>query len=368
MRQLYQPPKRKHKPLFTKNPYDSSVYRLSASKPAVRAFTIIAGALNLLLLIPDTIHLRGGAVIAVCALRLLYSSVCAVLFFRVRKFRSFKALFAAVTAMELFAAIVFLLVFGLYSDPDFMIQQLGIMLIILVIFMVPNRLSCTLSASILSAAGYLAVTYSPFADTNTAEYITSAIYLAAEIALGAVFAVTSLKSQQQAYAINTELQKVYATDPLTQVGNRVRLEKESKKWFTYCSRHNLPLSLVLFDIDNMKKINDQHGHLTGDAMICELVQIICGNLRKNDVCIRWGGDEFVLLLPGISAGTATRLIERLRKEIELHQFPAQADVTCSFGITDTRQGATLEDMLHIADQSLYQAKKQGKNTSCNASI
>jgi diguanylate cyclase (GGDEF)-like protein len=144
----------------------------------------------------------------------------------------------------------------------------------------------------------------------------------------------------------------------------VRLEKEATKWLSFCSRHNLPLSLVIIDIDNMKHINDQHGHLTGDATICELVQIICGDLRKNDSCIRWGGDEFVLLLPGTTAANAHYLVERIRGEVEGHTFPAGSRITCSFGISDLACGDTLEKLLASADELLYQAKKHGKNAAC----
>ncbi len=349
-----------------KNSYDLSIYRLSASKPTARVFTMLAGIFNLLLLIPDMIHVSGSAAFTILAMRVLFSASCLILFFRMKKYRSFKALHVTVTIMEYAAAVIFLVVFRLYNEPDFMIQLLGAMLLILVVFLVPNRTSAMLAVSALCAVGYLAVSYHPFALSNMAQYSIAAIYMAAEIALGAVFAAMSLMSQRNAYAVNTELKKVYATDPLTQVGNRVRLEKESNKWLAYCSQHNLPLSLVLLDVDNMKQINDQHGHLVGDTMICELVQIFCDNLRKNDACIRWGGDEFVLLLPGIGASVARSLTERLRKEIELHQFPDNVHVTCSFGITDTHDGDTLEDMLRHADESLYMAKKQGKNTSCIA--
>jgi diguanylate cyclase (GGDEF)-like protein len=345
------------------NSYDFSNYRLSASEPGIRVFIVIAGILNLLMLIPDIINLQGAPLTAVCTLRLLYSAICVVFLLSVGKFRSFKALSAAVAAAELLAVVVFLVVFRLYSVPDFMIQLLGIMLIILLVFMVPNRLSHALTVSVLAAAGFLAVSFGIFGGSDTAQYIASAIYLAAEIAVGTAFTLISLNYQRREYAANTELQKLYATDPLTQVGNRVRLEKEATKWLSFCSRHNLPLSLVIIDIDNMKHINDQHGHLTGDATICELVQIICGDLRKNDTCIRWGGDEFVLLLPGTTAANAHYLVERIRGEVEGHTFTAGSRITCSFGISDLACGDTLEKLLASADELLYQAKKQGKNAA-----
>lgn len=354
------------KQAFTADPYDFSLYRLSVSQPIVRVFSIIVCIFNLTLLIPDIIHLETGKVALVCALRLLFSGACVLLFLRIRKFRTFKALSIAIMALELFAGAVFLSVFALYSQPDFFIQLLGMMVIILVVFMVPNRITCALAVALLSAAGFAAVSFNPYATTDAAQYVAAIIYMLIEITLGFTFAWIFLKYQRREYATRTELQKVYATDPLTQVGNRIRLEKEAEKWLAFCRRHAFPLSLVLVDIDDMKQINDQHGHLTGDATICELVQTICGHLRKNDVCVRWGGDEFVLLLPGTETANANSLVERIRSEVESHTFSAQARITCSFGIAGLHQAKTLEELLHLADLSMYQAKRKGKNAACSA--
>ncbi len=352
------------KRLFKINPYDFSNYRLSASQPGVRVFTVIVGVLNLLLLIPDSINLDGDVLTAVWILRLSFTVVCTIFFFLIGRFHTFKALSAAITAAELLAVIVFLVIFSLYSTPDFLIQLLGVMLIILLIFMLPNRFFYTITLSLLAAAGFMIVALGIFGWQNTAQYMSAAIYMAAEIALGTAFALVFLNYQRSEYASKTELLKIYATDPLTQVGNRVRLQKEAEKWLSFCYRHSLPLSLVIVDIDNMKRINDEHGHLTGDAAICELVQTICDGLRRNDVCVRWGGDEFVLLLPGTSAPDAHNLIERIRDEVYVHIFPGESRITCSFGISDLTCGNTLEALLQCADERLYQAKKQGKNTAC----
>ena len=119
------------KRFFKEHTYDFSNYRLSVSQPGVRVFIVIAGVFNLLLLIPDIINLQGAAQTAVWVLRLSYFAVCAAFFFSIGKFRTFKALSLAVSATELLAAVVFLVVFSLYSTPNFMIQLLDIMLIIL---------------------------------------------------------------------------------------------------------------------------------------------------------------------------------------------------------------------------------------------
>ena len=356
------------KQAFSADPYDFSLYRLSVSQPVVRVFAAIICIFNLLLLIPDMIHLEASKVALVCVLRLLFSGACGVLFLCIRRFRSFKTLSSVTSGMELLAAAVYLWVFKLYEQPDFLIQLLGVMMIILVVFMVPNRIAFALGVALFSTGGFMAVSFGPFAITDTSQYVAAGVYLLTEVALGFTFAWIFLKYQRREYAARTELQKVYATDPLTQVGNRFRLEKEAEKWLAFCNRHSFPLSLVLVDIDDMKQINDLYGHLTGDATICELVATICGHLRKNDVCVRWGGDEFVLLLPGTEAAEAYHMVERIRAEVESHTFCAQSRITCSFGIAGLHQADTLEKLLRLADASLYQAKKQGKNTACTAEV
>jgi diguanylate cyclase (GGDEF)-like protein len=140
------------------------------------------------------------------------------------------------------------------------------------------------------------------------------------------------------------------------------LENEANKWLEFCRRHDLNLSLVLIDIDNLKQANDEHGHLVGDKILYDVSQIMKKELRANDVCVRWGGDEFVLLLPDTSVDQARILSERIRKSITEHNLKGpKINVTCSFGITSMTKGQSLEDMIHQADESMYVAKSEGKN-------
>ncbi len=353
------------KRLIKVDTFDFSNYRLSASQPGIRVFIVVAAVYNVLLLIPDSLNLKEDALAAVCVMRLLFAVLCALFYFNIKRFRSFRTISAAVTASELLAVIFFLVVYSLYEKPDFMVQLLGMMLLMLLFFMVPNRLVYSLSVSLLAAVGFGLITFDDFNWTDSALYLAAAIYMGAEIAAGTAFGVMFLHYQRREYATHTELQKLYATDPLTQVGNRVRLESEADKWLAFCKRHGLPLSLVLLDIDNMKSINDQHGHLTGDLVIREFVNTICLHQRRNDVCVRWGGDEFVLLLPGTTASNARFLVDRIRGEVETHIFSAESRITCSFGIADLTSGNSLETLLDSADKLLYQAKRQGKNAACS---
>ena len=186
--------------------------------------------------------------------------------------------------------------------------------------------------------------------------------MAAAITLCAVFAYYFHRYQYGEYVAKSELQNIYSTDRLTKVGNRIKLEEEADRWMEFCSRHNLELSLVLIDIDNLKQINDEYGHLIGDHVLFDTAQVMCAQLRKNDVCARWGGDEFVLLLPYTGVEKARALSERIRKTVSEHLFRTHIKITCSFGIAGIKKGCSLEQLIEQADHTMYLAKKEGKNS------
>lgn len=119
-------------------------------------------------------------------------------------------------------------------------------------------------------------------------------------------------------------------------------------------------SILMFDIDNFKIINDSYGHVTGDKCIITLAAIAKANLREFDLIGRYGGDEFIIVLPGTNMGEAYQIAERFRKKVELSEKP---HYTISIGIsTYPKDGISVEDLLEVADKSLYKSKDNGRNT------
>ncbi|MGI5849879.1 MAG: GGDEF domain-containing protein [Christensenellales bacterium] len=250
-----------------------------------------------------------------------------------------------------------------------MIQTLGVFIIIIVVFLIPNLWSNMIMVAVIITAGFFLSAYFNIENLNQTQMIAGIVYLLIEIVLCAIFAFYFNRYQRGEYSTKTELQRIYATDPLTQVGNRIRLEDEAEKWLEFCSRHHLPLSLVLVDVDNMKQINDQYGHLAGDVILYEMAQIMYTQLRKNDVCARWGGDEFILLLPYTNLDEAKSLTERIREAISKYKFNINIDTTCSFGIVSMKEGLNLGQLIKQADALMYMAKKSGKdNIEINAQV
>ena len=162
-------------------------------------------------------------------------------------------------------------------------------------------------------------------------------------------------------AANEELQRLATTDALTGVWNRRHFEQVVAVEIQRTGRYGDPLSLLLFDIDHFKKINDTHGHLVGDQVLIGLSQRVRDHLRGVDMLARWGGEEFVVMLPHCTGDQAGLLAEKLRVLIAVEPFPVVGQVTSSFGVAEFRPPDSADAWLNRADDALYQAKAAGRN-------
>jgi diguanylate cyclase (GGDEF)-like protein len=151
------------------------------------------------------------------------------------------------------------------------------------------------------------------------------------------------------------------TDPLTGLFNRLKFDRVLACEMQRSRRYGAPLSLVLFDIDHFKNINDAFGHQIGDKTLMRLSNATKTMVRKSDLLARWGGEEFVLLTPGSDGEMAERAAEKLRAAIEKIAFEDVGPVTCSFGVTQYAEDDTAAELVSRADQALYLAKINGRN-------
>ena len=134
-----------------------------------------------------------------------------------------------------------------------------------------------------------------------------------------------------------------------------------KKNVYRAKRYNEPLSLMIFDIDFFKKINDTHGHGVGDEVLRSLVHVVFQNIRQEDLLARWGGEEFMILMPQTALKSAFDLAERLRKNIEKYEFSKVGKVTVSLGLAEFSSEDDIESFIKWADDALYIAKGNGRN-------
>lgn len=150
------------------------------------------------------------------------------------------------------------------------------------------------------------------------------------------------------------------TDRLTQIFNRAYLSLHLDYMIKHSRRSELPLSIIFFDIDHFKEINDTYGHHAGDKALIELSTLMSIRLRESDIIGRWGGEEFVIILPHTLLNEAIVVAEKLRSMIETHQFE-HGGLTCSFGVAQMIEEDTEETLIHRADAMLYVAKENGRN-------
>lgn len=154
-------------------------------------------------------------------------------------------------------------------------------------------------------------------------------------------------------------------DQLTGLANRRQVERVLDAEITRATRFGTPLAVAVVDLDGFKRVNDIHGHQAGDAVLRELADVLRGGLRQFDVASRWGGEEFLVVLPGTDADGAARVAERLRAAVSARAVhtadAAPLHVTASFGVAAFEGSGDREDVVRAADAALYEAKRAGKD-------
>ncbi len=160
---------------------------------------------------------------------------------------------------------------------------------------------------------------------------------------------------------NRGLLKLATSDPLTGIGNRRLLEEVFQAHQAIAEKEHITPFLLLFDIDDFKEINDTYGHNIGDGVLKELTMSVSNSIRKSDIFVRWGGEEFAILLRYSDVATVMNFAEHIRQLIYQFHFESSIRITCSFGLTTVLHGENLEMAIAHADRALYQAKADGKN-------
>jgi len=172
---------------------------------------------------------------------------------------------------------------------------------------------------------------------------------------GVMLDITDRKELEQ------RLQQAATHDPLTGALNRAGIEPYLESSLAGAQRWEHPMSVVILDIDHFKKVNDRFGHGVGDSVLVQLVSTLKQRLRKADSLARWGGEEFLLLLPDTDYQGAVKVAEALRQVVEDARFEHQQTLTISLGVATVRPDDSLKSLVRRADDGLYRAKREGRN-------
>ena len=238
------------------------------------------------------------------------------------------------------------------------------------LYLLPVIASSLILGKLVTAVGVVAIAFCYMAlsyqtDSNGFSAMTywgSLLALLAPVILVAY--ITTMLAADIRYAVE-KIKQVSDTDDLTGLYNMRAFSSILQRAFKQSVRHAHPLSIVMVDSDNLKSVNDSHGHEAGNRLLQHVVRCIRDELRGSDVMARFGGDEFVILLPETEGRGAQEMAERIRKSVESSRFDIRggdATMTVSIGIASyPEDGGNLEVILDKADKAMYRAKQRGRN-------
>lgn len=207
------------------------------------------------------------------------------------------------------------------------------------------------------------------APTLSSDVLPYAILILVSLMIATVTIARLLlsKDYQNRELYEGELYLAATTDPLTSIANRRQFLGLGRREIQLQIAREKPLSLVVFDLDHFKSVNDEHGHAAGDAALKHFTELCAEQFRETDIFARLGGEEFGLILPSVNLDKATRMTEQLRDVVS--NTPLEFDgktinLTVSVGIATWTEGADIDQLLSEADKALYLAKNSGRNTVC----
>ncbi len=187
-----------------------------------------------------------------------------------------------------------------------------------------------------------------------------------EITVATLDYLTNIKSRIEnpkliGEAFIGKIAELSSSDGLTKLYNRSYLFEKAKDELKRYKRYKTTFSLIILDIDDFKKVNDQYGHQKGDAILRKLGIVLDGARRDLDICARYGGEEFAIILPHTNGNEAKKIAERIRKKVEDY-FQNDIKITISMGVSNCPESSiVLEDLIKKADDALYESKRSGKN-------
>lgn len=196
---------------------------------------------------------------------------------------------------------------------------------------------------------------------KSSEEFPAEVSLSAVMLRGQFNAVGIVRDVTKRVQIEERLKQLATTDTLTGIYNRRYFDEALESEINRSARFSTPFTLIMFDIDHFKRINDTFGHQSGDLVLVQLAQVVRRAIRTTDLFARWGGEEFIILCPNCDLEAGRLLAEKLRMLIKQQQFADAGHVTCSFGVACHAHGDGMDSMLKKVDRCLYHAKASGRN-------
>ena len=335
--------------------------KLTTAQRYIHVFAGVASVVGFLFVVCDLLLIgKQSERLIACTLRYSFSVLLILMALKLQRIRTFAAFSAAVSLIEACAILLSFSILQLYDMPNFMIQAMGVVLTILTVFIVPNRWENMLALALISSGAYFVYSYLRFPDIQTREFLATILFAGLTIAICAAKTIGTDRHAHREFDARTRLEQANARDFLTNAATRGMLEEEARRWMSFCRRQGLPLCLVFADLDDLKRINDRFGHAMGDVALREVASVMRSHLRNSDTIARWGGDEFVLILPNVTLQNAVLLLDRVKNAVSQIRLESEITISCSFGVVQMGAQSGYAELLSEADAMMYRAKQAGK--------
>ena len=347
-----------------KNPsleQDFQKYVLPDTIISSRKFILGIALLFQLYIIPDFFYIKDLNILLILSLiRLLY--LLSSVHYSLRIERTKFPLYHCTSVYEIVGIVLLWALLFTYPEPEIMShQQTHIIFMMAILLVIPNRFFYKISLSSVLLLGILFI--SKYKGVHCLTDFSGAllIFTLLTMLFSAFTASWINKLRRIQYEDTLALERLSTTDSLTGAYNRRKYNQDLEKEIARTQRYGNPFSGIMFDLDDFKKVNDYFGHLVGDEVLIKYSSNIKNIIRENDQVYRWGGEEFIILLPDTDLEAALKLSNRIKTELYQVDFSPVPKPTSSFGVTSWWENDTAESFTTRLDRLLYQAKANGKD-------
>ena len=294
-------------------------------------------------------------------LRLIVLILSIFVFFVVKKSSNNYFVINSFMSFLIVFIIIYQILFIVNDDTTLMDRAISFVVIMFATFLVPMRWIHSLLFAIGMAVMFTVCSVVFWEPGAVYQLLGVIIYFCITILIGAIFSYNINVYRRLQFVKESELEMLSVTDTLTNTYNRQMVNDTLESWGDSPNEEVQPISIVMFDLDDFKLVNDNYGHHEGDRVLVACADLVKENLRKSDILARWGGEEFMILLPCTPLDQAVEIAERLRGKIESKFSSKEYTVTASFGVTQRKQDDTNSSLLVRVDKKMYKAKEIGKN-------
>lgn len=336
--------------------------QLKSQLTNIRITILVLASMFLAFVVPDFLSNSGSFVrLSLLVCRLFVFVLTLTMFFLLKHVKNRRMFVLMLSACEAAVVAVFLYAIASYETPKILLQAFSAILLIIVFNMIMNSFVAIVFLNLTLLVGFAIVTRMFHNAASQLDRIAVIVYLLMTMGLCMVAYSRTERLKRRQSVILEQLESLSVTDALTRCFNRMKFNDELHSEIERSRRYGLPMSLVLYDYDYFKLVNDKYGHPAGDLVLIRTSRLVRQSIRTVDILARWGGEEFMLLLPDTPIGPATDLAGRIKDKIAACDCGPVEQVTCSFGVTELRKDDTMETLLQRVDDLLYIAKQQGRN-------